>query len=184
MVEGGRRLGLWQHGKFVLSSEGVADVLMDFCIYDCYPGGKNAIARYKAAVDLAPTSEEASVLEALAQLPPLSLFRIEQTTPGVGVEVQDLLTDEVVFVIDQGLGKSGRAGLCLVTRLLRFPQLGVNMSSGAGMVVNSFLAEALAADIRSEIGNSATRALATMDAKERSRLAARILREALEATSE
>jgi hypothetical protein len=179
VVEGARRLGLWHRGKLMLSSERVMDVLTDFIIYDCCQGGRNAIARYRAATDFALGSEEAAVLEAMAQTPPLSLFRVKAVTREVGIEAQDLLTDEVAFVTDLALGKSAEAGLCLATRLLRFPHVDVNMTSGAPVAVDEVVSEGLAADIHAEIGSDATKVLATMDAEERSRLAARILREVL-----
>jgi len=65
----------------------------------------------------------------------------------------------------------------------RFPQLDVNMTSGAPVVVDGLLAERLTADIRTEVGGGATKVLA-MAARERSRLAVRILREILAVMSE
>jgi hypothetical protein len=118
-------------------------------------------------------------MEAMAEAPPLSRFRIERTVRGVGVDLCDRLTDEVTLVVDQGLSPTGRAGLYLATRLARFGCLDVKLTSGAPVVVEESLAVGLAAEIRAEIGRGAAKVLATMPPGERSRLATRILREVL-----
>jgi hypothetical protein len=179
VVDAAKRLDLWHGGELVLGGENVMDVLVDFCLYDCYPGGKNAIARYRAGVDVAPGSEEALVVDAMVQATPLSVFRVKRRERGVGVEVQDLLTDETFFVMDQGLGQTARRGLCLVAHLIRFPTFGWNMTTGATLALDETIAEGLASDIRAEIGRGAAHALGRMSAQDRSRLAIRILREAL-----
>jgi hypothetical protein len=185
VVGAAKRLGLWRGGELLLDSEGVWAALVDFCLYDCYLGGQNAIARYEAAADLAPGSDQDLVIEAMLRPSPLSLFRVERREQDVGVEVQDLLTDEIAFVMDQGLGRTASVGVYLATRLIRFRALDVNMTSGAALALEDVLAEGIAADVHTEIGKGAAKVLDKMNAQERSRIAVRILREALvEASAE
>jgi len=179
VVGAAKRLGLWRGGELLLDSEGVWAALVDFCLYDCYLGGRNAIARYEAAADPAPGTEQALVIAAMSQPSPLSLFRVERREQDVGVEVQDLLTDEIAFVMDQGLGRTASVGVYLATRLIRFRALDVNMTSGAALALEDALAEGIAADVHAEIGKGAAKVLEKMNAQERSRIAVRILREAL-----
>jgi len=89
------------------------------------------------------------------------------------------LTDENVLVMDRGLGETAEAGLCLATRPIRFPNFGINMTSGASMVVDAILAEDLVNDIHAELGRGARACLARMGAKERSRYSIRKLRDIL-----
>lgn len=174
-----KRLGIWHKGGLIVSSRGVTDLLTDVCLYDCFPGGKSPISRYQAIAALVPGTPEALVIEAMAHLPPLSLYRIQCRKPGVGVEMHDLLTDENVLVMDRGLGETAEAGVCLATRLIRFPNFGINMTSGAAMVVEAILAENLVDDIHAELGRGAQACLARMGAQERSRYSIRMLRDIL-----
>ena len=93
--------------------------------------------------------------------------------------MHDLLTDENVLVMDRGLGETAEAGVFLATRLIRFPNFGINMTSGASMVVEAILAENLVDDIHAELGRGAQACLARMGAQERSRYSIRMLRDIL-----
>jgi hypothetical protein len=179
LVAAAKRLGIWQNGGLTVSSSSVADVLTDVCLYDCFPGSKSPIARYQSVTAPAAGSQEALVLEAMARLPPLSLYVIERRIPGVGVEMHDLLTAEDVLVTDRGLAETAEAGICLATRLVRFPNYGINMTSGASMMVSAILAEGLVDDIHAELGREAKTCLTRMGSRERSRYAVRMLRDIL-----
>ncbi len=93
--------------------------------------------------------------------------------------MRDLLTDENVLVMDRGLGETAQSGLCLAIRLIRFPNFGINMTSGASMAVEAVLAEELVDDIHAELGRSAQARLARMSSQERSRYSIRLLRDIL-----
>jgi len=62
--------------------------------------------------------------------------------------MRDLLTDENVLVMDRGLGETAKGGLCLATRLVRFPNFGINMTSGASMMVEATMAADMVDDIQ------------------------------------
>jgi hypothetical protein len=179
LVAAAKRLGIWHKGDLIVSSRGVTDLLVDVCLYDCFPGGKSPISRHQAAAALATGTQEALVIEAMARLPPFSLYRIQSRKPGIGVGMHDLLTDEDVLVMDRGLGETAEVGFCLAARLIRFPDFGINMTSGASMVVAATLAEGLVDDIHAEFGRGAQARLARMGAQERSRYSIRMLRDIL-----
>ena len=44
--EGGRKLGLLQHGTLVFDTENESAVLMDYCIYDVHRKSGNAVERF------------------------------------------------------------------------------------------------------------------------------------------
>jgi hypothetical protein len=179
LVAAARRLGIWRKGDLIVSSRGVTDLLTDVCLYDCFPGGKSLISRYQAVAAPDTETQEALVIEAMARLPPVSLYRIQRRRSGIGVEMHDLLTDEDVFVMDRGLGETAKVGLCLAARLIRFPDFGINMTSGASMVVEAILAQDLVDDIHAELGRGAQACLARMGAQDRSRYSIRMLRDIL-----
>lgn len=180
MVEGvARRLGLWHRGRVVAESEADFDVLCDFCIYDCFTEGKNVVARYRAEGPVSAGAETVAVLEAMGGGNPFSLFRIDAVRPGVGVQLLDLLTNEKVFVFDQGLGTTGRSGICIGGRLLRFHSSDICMTTGAAVEAEGDLAGDLVDDIHAEIDadrRTAQDAISRAAPVERSRIAVRILR--------
>lgn len=163
----------------IVGSRGVTDLLTDVCLYDCFPGGKSPISRYQAVAAPVMETQEALVIEAMARLPPVSLYRIQRRKPGIGVEMHDLLTNEDVFVMDRGLGETAKVGLCLAARLIRFPDFGISMTSGASMVVEAILAQDLVDDIHAELGRGAQACLARMGAQDRSRYSICMLRDIL-----
>jgi hypothetical protein len=171
-----RRLDLWEDGR-IAAEEHEMIALMDFCLYDCYVDGKNAVVRLRAGAGFPAGSDDAVIIGAMVQSPPLSLFRIDETEKDKGVGLRDLLTDERVFVVDQALGQTGWSGAFLATRVLRVEEAGLNMTSGASLGVRQAVAEGVAADVRAELGAGAAGLIAGMSTGERVRLAVRILRE-------
>jgi hypothetical protein len=179
LVAAAKRLAIWHKGDLIVGSRGVTDLLTDVCLYDCFPGGKSPISRYQAVAAPVMETQEALVIEAMARLPPVSLYRIQRRKPGIGVEMHDLLTNEDVFVMDRGLGETAKVGLCLAARLIRFPDFGISMTSGASMVVEAILAQDLVDDIHAELGRGAQACLARMGAQDRSRYSICMLRDIL-----
>ena len=93
IVESAQRLDLRQEDGRIGGEEHEMAALMDFCLYDCYADGENAVARFRAGAGFPRGSAESMVIGAMAQWPPLSLFRIEQTEKDRGVGLRDLLTE-------------------------------------------------------------------------------------------
>ena len=116
---GASRLGMLKNGVFVFNTEDETSVLMDYCIYDVYREGRNAVEQYLCDCPPDPDSDEMTCLRAMQQATyaMMSVLRVES---GVGVQVRNFFTEETQLLVDLGLSKSARPGLLLGTRLLDF----------------------------------------------------------------
>jgi hypothetical protein len=116
---GGQRLGILRRGIFVFNSEDESCVLMDYCIYNVYRNGRNAIDQYLCDSPPPPDSDEMACLRAMqrATYAMVAVLRIE---PGVGCHVRNLYTDEMRLLVDLGLSQTAKPGAVLATRLLDF----------------------------------------------------------------
>ena len=107
--EGGRKLGILQRGTLVFNSEDETSVLMDYCIYDVYRNGRNAVEQYLVDSAPAPESDEMVCLRAM-QKAVYSLFVVESVMRGFGVTVRDLLSNETIVIVDMGFGSTAQPG--------------------------------------------------------------------------
>ena len=133
IYEGGRRLGILENGTLVFNSEDESSVLMDYCLYDVRRKGRNAVEQYLIGATPAPDSDEMACLRAMQQAI-YSLFVVESVIRGFGVIVRDLLTDEIILVVDMGFGSTAQAGLVFASRLL-FHE-GFAMTGGAALPIS------------------------------------------------
>ncbi len=115
--EGGKKLGMLRRGTFVFDSEDETAVLMDYCIHDIRRKGRNAFEQYLAHSPPAPESDEMECLRAM-QSAIYSLFRVESVLRGFGVMVRDLLSSQMILVVDLGLSSTAAPGLVFASRLL------------------------------------------------------------------
>lgn len=132
LYEGGRKLGILQGDTLVFDNEDESSVLMDYCLYDVRRNGRNAIEQYLIDSPTDPESDEAACLRAM-QHAIYSLFVVESVERGLGVIVRDLLSQEVLLVVDMGFGSSAQPGLVFASRLLH--QEGFSMTGGAALPV-------------------------------------------------
>jgi SEC-C motif len=130
MDEAGKRLGILKGNVLTFDSEDEVAVLADFALYDVWQGGANAIERYLATSPPAPGSEEMVLLQAMRQAR-YSLFAVEAIEAGVGVQVRDLLRDEVLRLVDVSFSQSAAIGTVLAARVIA-PE-GIAMTTGAAL---------------------------------------------------
>jgi hypothetical protein len=128
--EGGKNLGILKKNQLVLDTEDELAVLMDFCIYDVRRKGVNAVETFLNEKPPKPGSDERVLLEAMARAR-YSLFEVEETEPGVGVQVLDVLRDETLFLVDVGFSKSSRPRMVLATRIMAAEE--ITMTTGAAL---------------------------------------------------
>lgn len=140
--EGAKRIGILQRGKIVLDSENQVAVLMDYCIYDVYRRGRNAIDQYLCESPPDLDSGELACLNAM-QNATFTLLAVRDVEPGVGCYVQNLFTEEVRLLIDIGFSQTGKQGLVLATRILDFDDY--ITTSGAALPIGVLDADELAA---------------------------------------
>jgi len=119
LTEGGKKLGLFRHGTFVFDTEDESAVLMDYCIYDVYRNGRNAVEQYLCDCPPDPDSDEMACLHAM-QHATYSLVAVLRVERGVGCHVRNLFTDETRLLADMGFSQTAQRGAIVATRLLDF----------------------------------------------------------------
>ena len=117
LYEGGKNLGILQRNTLVFNSEDESSVLMDYCIYDVYRNGRNAVEQYLVDSAPDPESDEMACLRAM-QKAVYSLFVVESVMRGFGATVRDILSNKSIAIVDMGFGDTAQPGLIFASRLL------------------------------------------------------------------
>lgn len=117
--EGAKRLGMLRGETVFFENEDQTSVLMDYCIYNVYHNGRNAVEQYLCDSLPDPDSEEMDCLQAM-QHATYSMVVVLGVEPGLGCVIRNLFTDETRLLVDMGFSRSARPGLLLATRLLDF----------------------------------------------------------------
>jgi hypothetical protein len=117
--DGAKAIGILRGGVFVFDSEDETSVLMDYCIYNIYRNGRNAVAQYLCDCPPNPDSDEMPCLLAM-QNATYALAAVLRVEPGAGCHVRNLFTQETRLLIDIGLSKTAPPGTVMATRLLDF----------------------------------------------------------------
>jgi hypothetical protein len=117
--DGAKRIGILRGGTFVFESEDETSVLMDYCIYDVYRNGRNAVEQYLCDCPPDPDSDEMACLRAM-QHATYTLVAVLRVEPGVGCHIQNLFADETRLLVDIGFSETAQPGAVIATRLLDF----------------------------------------------------------------
>jgi len=128
--EGAKKLGILRGDTFVLDNEDETSVLMDYCIYDVYRKGRNAVDQYLCDRPPDPESNEMACLHAM-QHATYALVVVLGVERGVGCHVRNLFTEETRLLVDMGLSKSAQRGGIMATRLVDYGEFVT--TSGAGL---------------------------------------------------
>ena len=119
LKEGARKIGILRGGMFVFDNEDETSVLMDYCIYDVYREGRNAVEQYLCNCPPDPESDEMACLRAM-QHATYALVAVLRIEPGVGCHVRNLFTEETRLLVDIGFSETAQPGAVIATRLLDF----------------------------------------------------------------
>ena len=117
--DGAKSIGILRGGTLVFENEDETSVLMDYCIYDVYRKGRNAIEQYLCDCPPDPDSDEMTCLHAM-QNATYSLVAVLRVEPGVGCHIRNLFTEETRLLVDTGFSKTAQPGAVIATRLLDF----------------------------------------------------------------
>jgi hypothetical protein len=103
----------------VFGHEDETAVLMDYCIYNVYRNGRNAVNDYICDCPADPESDEGKCLRAM-QNATYTMLAVVGVEPGVCCHVRNLLTEETRSLVDIGLSQTAGPGAVIATRLLDF----------------------------------------------------------------
>jgi hypothetical protein len=146
LVEWGKRLGLAAGQTLVVDNDEEMMLVFDLAIYTAKEGRSRAIDRYAKALPSPAGSDEARMLEAMRQAT-FSVWEIEHHHESTGLVVTDVLRENEVWLIDEALEKSAKAGTMFASRLCSID--GFAMTSGVVVpvideIVDDVLTDALA----------------------------------------
>ena len=109
LYEGGKKLGILQRSTLVFNSEDESSVLMDYCIYDVYRNGRNAVEQYLIDSPPAPESDEMVCLRAMQKCGLFAVYcgignawiRCDRSRP---------LSNKSIVIVDMGFGSTAKPG--------------------------------------------------------------------------
>jgi SEC-C motif len=173
---GGKKLGILKGKTLVLDSEDEIAVLMDFCLYNVRRNGRNAIERFLLNSPPPPGSDEMRILQAM-QNAWYSLFLLERTVAGTGVQVLDLLRQQSLFVVDVRMREMTHGGV-LISRMVPF--VNFTMTGGAALPVpDAATAEVIQQHAASLAGKMHIADLGKLTPEQETELAAMLIRTCL-----
>jgi len=117
ILDYGRRLGVVNGGTLVCDSASELTLIFDLAVYAGKAGRSRGIERYARSVEKTLTGDAAMMLHA-AQAAHFHVWRIERRHESVGLWVVDIIQDETMWLIDEGLEASARPGLLFAGRLM------------------------------------------------------------------
>ena len=130
MQEGGRLLGILRNGTLIFGNEEVLPILMDFCIHEVRRRGRTAVEAHFDEMPYPDGSDEALFLRSLKESY-YSLFAVQATEPGVGLQIRDVVRGHDLKLVDVGLSQTASRGLVIATRLINLD--GMHATSGAAI---------------------------------------------------
>ncbi len=105
---------------------------MDYCIYDLYRNGRNAVERFLQDSPPPPDSDEMQCLNAMREAF-YSVFVAESVIPNVGIIARDVVSDRSFLLVDVGFGKSAKPDLVFASRIISFGDF--SMTCGAAIPI-------------------------------------------------
>ncbi len=133
-----KKLGMINRKTIVFQNETELDILTDYILYNHRPKGKNLVERYLESIDLAPFSDEMTVLQGMINSR-YSVFFAERVLKGKGLELTDVLKRDTLALMDKNLGMSHVEGAIFAGRVI--PLRNFYMTSGAFLPVDSDIFE-------------------------------------------
>jgi hypothetical protein len=175
LTSSAERLGLLspgpgRHGEeiLLLEDEYEISVLMDYCLYHGRQDGQTVIDRALTADPPPARSDKRLLLQAM-QAARFSVFAVEEITPGIGVQVLDLLRDEALFLVDIGFSETATPGLVLAGNIISLPEL--SMTTGAMLPVDRTIVEDLLQHLPSRFSTATVGQFRQLSANDQSELA-------------
>jgi len=117
LVDQARRIGLAIGKTLVAESMDELTLAFDLALYTAPPGRYRGIERYARATAVPPESEDEAVLQAMCQAR-FSVWQVERRHETAGLIVQDLMREESLWLVDEGLEQTALEGMSLAMRVI------------------------------------------------------------------
>jgi hypothetical protein len=112
-----RRLGLRRGRTITLGSEDEMNLVYDLVVHARLGDRSPAIARYAAKIQPPAGSDEEKMLVAVRSAR-FAILEVERRDETVGIHVRDIVSNEVHWLIDEGLEASSKLGHTFASRLI------------------------------------------------------------------
>lgn len=143
------RLGIRRGDTLVFDHADQSSVLMDCCLFDWINGGLNLVQRYHGQHPAVVGTLDADARDAQLAAE-FHILVVGEPVRGLGVQVEDYLTRQPQFLIDEGFSRTvaARPDLCLASRIM--PAYGHSMTTGAALPMSPEAVEAMVARMAAE----------------------------------
>ena len=117
LLEQARRIGLAIGRTLVAESMDELTLAFDLALYTAPPGRSRGIERYARSADVPTGSDDEVVLQAMCQAR-FSVWQAERRHERAGLIVQDLMREESLWLVDEGLEQTAPEGMSVAMRVI------------------------------------------------------------------
>ena len=118
MLHWGKRIGLVRRKTFIASTMEEMTLGIDLAVYSTRSGKISPVERYRRSSKFAVGSEDDLMLDAMCRSR-FSLFLVKRRHSATGLILEDLLRQEEVWLMDEGLEQSAPDGTVFASRVTR-----------------------------------------------------------------
>jgi len=136
-----RRLGLTVGRTFVVDDIEDLHLVFDLLVYTAPTGRSRGIDRIAASASAAPQSDELLMLDAMRRAR-FRIVKVLRRHEAAGLIVEDLISRDEIWVVDEGWEASLAEGVALATRL--YTPDSFSMTSGVSVPMTDALFESVA----------------------------------------
>ena len=152
LLEQARRIGLAIGRTLVAESMDELTLAFDLALYTAPPGRSRGIERYARSADVPTGPDDEVVLQAMCQAR-FSVWQAERRHERAGLIVQDLMREESLWLVDEGLEQTAAEGMSLARRVIT-PEA-VAMTCGVIVPVDAMLLDEVFEEVLGRIRGEA-----------------------------
>ena len=117
LLDQARRIGLAIGQKLVAESMDELTLAFDLALYTAPPARSRGIERYARSAAVPTGSDDEAVLQAMCRAR-FSVWQVERRHETAGLIVQDLMREESLWLVDEGLEQTAAEGMSLAMRVI------------------------------------------------------------------
>lgn len=117
LLHWGKRIGVTRRKIFIASSIEEITLVFDLAVYSARSGKISPVELYRRSSKLAVGSDDDLLLDAMCHSR-FSLFLVKRRHSATGLILEDLLRQEEVWLMDEGLERSAPDGIVLASRVI------------------------------------------------------------------
>ena len=117
LLDQARRIGLAIGQKLVAESTDELTLALDLALYTAPPARSRGIERYARSAAVPTGSDDEAVLQAMCRAR-FSVWQVERRHETAGLIVQDLMREESLWLVDEGLEQTAAEGMSLAMRVI------------------------------------------------------------------